>query len=158
MRHGASYVQCLWSYAQHVWKRFTIKTWEASGIVSFTICIMASRLTFCFCFVTKAYHPPISASRAIATSRWGSFAGANDPVPRVSKPLAAWEQTASVCYGRWAFRKERGKESLEDEPRCAHKWRAGLRATRCAPVWGEVVGVFTLRTRAFLQVVRHSET
>lgn len=35
-----------------------IKTWEALDIFCSSICILASRLSFCFCFITKAYPPP----------------------------------------------------------------------------------------------------
>lgn len=49
-----------------------------------------------------------------------------------------------------ALRKKRGKESLEDEPGCAHEGRAGLLVAEHAPAWRGVVGVFTFSISAFL--------
>lgn len=70
--------------------------------------------------------------------------------PCLSEPPTAREHTASVCYGWGAFWKKRSKESLEDEPGCAHKRRAGLLPIQYVPVWREVVRVFIFRVRAFL--------
>lgn len=113
-----------------------------------------------FCLITKAPPPPrwFFTKFCAIPCPGEEISWSQRSSPCLPRPPAASGQTASVCYGWGAFGKEGGKESLEDQPRCAHKGRAGLLAIHHVPVWREAAGVFHFSLGAVLVAMKQRES
>lgn len=126
---------------------------ETLGILCSSISIRASRLTLCFCIITKAYHHPCGVLGNLCLYPVQVRSSWSEMIQVHAWHRLQWQECKgmpSVGYGRGALGQKRGKESLEDEPGCAHKGRAGLLVSEHVPAWGEVVGVFTVQISPFL--------